>query len=128
LNAIAIEDIRALLARVTRERSPSTSRRLLAVLGKMFADAVKSDYVRQNPVDRLDRRDKPLDEFLEAGHGQRRLLGRSNDKPGHALFLHFMHYNFCWVHQTHKMTPGTMIAGLTDHPWTVEEIVALLPN
>ncbi len=59
LNAITIEDIRALLARVTKEQSPSTSRRLLAVLGKMFADAVKSDYVRQNPVDRLDRRDKP---------------------------------------------------------------------
>ncbi len=59
LNAITIEDIRALLARVTMEQSPSTSRRLLAVLGKMLADAVKSDYVRQNPVERLDRRDKP---------------------------------------------------------------------
>ena len=59
LNAITIEDVRALLARVTKEQSASTSRRLLAVLGKMFADAVKSDYVRQNPVERLDRRDKP---------------------------------------------------------------------
>lgn len=59
MNAITIEDIRALLARVTKEQSPSTSRRLLAVVGKMFVDAVKSDYVRQNPVDRLDRGDKP---------------------------------------------------------------------
>jgi integrase-like protein len=49
LNAITVEDIRTLLARVTKERSPSTSRRLLAVVGKIFADAVKSDYVRQNP-------------------------------------------------------------------------------
>ncbi|MGH2425886.1 MAG: IS1 family transposase, partial [bacterium] len=45
----------------------------------------------------------------------------------HALALHFMHYNFCRVHQTHKMTPA-MAAGLTDHQWAIEEIVALLPN
>ena len=59
LNAIAVEDIRALVARVTRQRSPSTSRRLLAVLGKMFADAVRSDYIRANPLEKLDRQDKP---------------------------------------------------------------------
>ncbi len=59
LNAITVEDIRALLAKVTKKRSPSTSRRLLAVLGKMFADAARSDYVRQNPVEKLDRGDKP---------------------------------------------------------------------
>ena len=43
-----------------------------------------------------------------------------------ALALHFMHYNFCRVHQTHKMPPA-MAAGLTDHPWSLQEIVALLP-
>jgi integrase len=59
LNAITVEDIRTLLARVAKEQSPSTSRRLLAVLGKIFADAVKSDYVRQNPIEKLDRGDKP---------------------------------------------------------------------
>jgi len=59
LSAITLEDIQSLLARVTKERSQSTSRRLLAVLGKMLADAAKSDYVRQNPVEKLDRRDKP---------------------------------------------------------------------
>ncbi len=59
LNAITVEDIRTLLARVTKERSSSTSRRLLAVLGKIFTDAVKSDYVRQNPIEKLDRGDKP---------------------------------------------------------------------
>ncbi len=45
----------------------------------------------------------------------------------YALALHFLHYNFCRVHQTHKMTPA-MAMGLADHPWTLEEIVALLPN
>ena len=59
LNSITAEEIRALLARVTKEQSPSTSRRLLAVLSKMLRDAARSDYVRQNPVDKLDRSDKP---------------------------------------------------------------------
>ncbi len=59
LNVITVEDVRTLLSRVTKEQSPSTSRRLLAVLGKMFTDAVKSDYIRQNPIERLDRGDKP---------------------------------------------------------------------
>lgn len=45
----------------------------------------------------------------------------------HALALHFMWYNFGRVHQTIKMTPA-MAAGLADHPWSVGEIVALLPN
>ncbi len=43
----------------------------------------------------------------------------------HTLALHFLHYNFCRVHQTHRMTPA-MAMGLADHPWTLEEIVALL--
>ncbi len=45
----------------------------------------------------------------------------------HALALHFLHYNFCRVHQTHKMTPA-MAMGLADHPWTLAEVVALLPK
>jgi integrase len=59
LNSITAEEIRTLLARVSKEQSPSTARRLLAVLSKMLRDAARSDYVRQNPVDKLDRSDKP---------------------------------------------------------------------
>jgi IS1 family transposase len=43
----------------------------------------------------------------------------------HALALHFMHYNFCRVHKTLKMTPA-MAAGLADHPWSIGELVSLL--
>src|SRR5882762_7971752 len=35
------------------------------------------------------------------------------------------HYNFCRVHQTLRVTPA-MEAGLTDHVWSVEELVGLL--
>ena len=42
-----------------------------------------------------------------------------------AVALYFMYYNFGRVHQTLRVTP-TMEAGVTDHVWSVEEIVALL--
>ncbi len=39
--------------------------------------------------------------------------------------LHFMHYNYCRIHQTLRVTPA-MAAGLTDHVWELEELVGLL--
>lgn len=47
------------------------------------------------------------------------------ENHGHAVALHFMHYNFCRVHKTLRVTPA-MEAGLTDHVWTLEELIALL--
>jgi IS1 family transposase len=44
-----------------------------------------------------------------------------------ALALHFMYYNFCKVHHTVKMTPA-MAAGVTDHVWALDEVVALLES
>jgi hypothetical protein len=35
------------------------------------------------------------------------------------------YYNFCCVHQTLRLTPA-MEAGLTDHVWTLGEMVSLL--
>ena len=45
----------------------------------------------------------------------------------HAVALHYMHYNFCRVHQTLRVTPA-MEAGITDHVWSVEDVIALLPK
>jgi integrase len=81
LNAITVEDVRVLLARVTKEQSPSTSRRLLAVLGKMFTDAVRSDYVRQNPIEKLDRRDKPQARKIARAVDMDELLGLLKSLP-----------------------------------------------
>lgn len=39
--------------------------------------------------------------------------------------LMIAHYNFCRVHQTLRVTPA-MEAGIADHVWDLEEIVALL--
>ena len=42
-----------------------------------------------------------------------------------AVALHFMHYNFCRVHQTLGTTPA-IAAGVADHVWSAEEIAGLL--
>lgn len=42
----------------------------------------------------------------------------------HAVSLHFMHYNFCRIHKTLRVTPA-MEAGLTDHVWEISEIVEM---
>ena len=43
----------------------------------------------------------------------------------HAFSLFAMHYNYCKIHKTLRVTPA-MEAGLTDHVWTHEEIIGLL--
>jgi IS1 family transposase len=44
-----------------------------------------------------------------------------------AVSLHMMYYNFGRVHMTLKTTPA-VAAGVADHIWSVEEIVALLDS
>lgn len=44
-----------------------------------------------------------------------------------AVALHFMWYNFGRIHQTLRVTPA-MQAGISDHVWTIEEIVSLLDS
>lgn len=39
-----------------------------------------------------------------------------------AMYLVGCAYNFCWIHQSLKMTPA-MAAGLTDHPWSMDELL-----
>jgi hypothetical protein len=42
-----------------------------------------------------------------------------------AVALWFMYYNFCRIHQTPRVTPA-MESGLSDHAWSIEELVCLL--
>lgn len=44
-----------------------------------------------------------------------------------AISIYFMHYNFCRVHQTLRVTPA-MQAGISDHVWTLEELAGLLDS
>lgn len=47
------------------------------------------------------------------------------ENHAHAVALHFMFYNFCKIHQSLRVTPA-MEAGLSDHVWSLEELLSLL--
>jgi hypothetical protein len=44
------------------------------------------------------------------------------ENHAYAVAIHYMHYNFCRIHKTLRVTPA-MEAGLTDHVWTLKEIL-----
>jgi IS1 family transposase len=44
-----------------------------------------------------------------------------------AIALHYMHYNFCRIHQTLRVTPA-MAAGVSDRVWDISDIAALLDS
>ena len=52
-------------------------------------------------------------------------LSKKIENLAHAVALHFMWYNFGRIHQTLRVTPA-MEAGVSDHVWTLEEVVGLL--
>lgn len=43
----------------------------------------------------------------------------------HAFAIFVMNYNYCRIHKTLRVTPA-MQAGLTDHMWTMEEVIGLM--
>ena len=53
----------------------------------------------------------------------------SNKIENHAqsVALHYMHYNFVRIHKTLRVTPA-MAAGVSDHVWSIGEIVQLLDS
>jgi IS1 family transposase len=44
------------------------------------------------------------------------------ENHAYQVALHFMHYNFCRIHKSLRVTPA-MEAGVTDHVWTIEEML-----
>jgi IS1 family transposase len=47
------------------------------------------------------------------------------DNLRHAVALNYMHYNFCRIHQSLRVT-SAMQARITDHVWSLEELISLL--
>lgn len=86
---------------------------------------------------------KPILKLISTSHierqnltmrmSMRRLTRRTNgfskklDNLKAALSLHFMYYNFCRIHQTLRVTPA-MESNVSDHVWTLEEVINLLPK
>ena len=47
------------------------------------------------------------------------------ENHAHSVALHYMHYNFVRIHKTLRVTPA-MAAGVSDHAWSISEVVDLL--
>lgn len=87
------------------------------VTGKPDKSKISTSYIeRQNLTMRMSMR-----RFTRLTNA----FSKKLENLEHAVALHFMYYNFCRRHQTLAMTPA-MAAGLEDHEWSIEEIVAVL--
>ena len=68
---------------------------------------------------------------LQIRMGMRRFTRLTNahskkvENHRHALALYFMYYNFARIYSTLRVTPA-MQAGVSDHVWSLEEIVRVL--
>lgn len=68
---------------------------------------------------------------LQIRMGMRRFTRLTNahskkiENHRHALAIYFVYYNFARIHSTLRVTPA-MEAGISNHVWSIEEIVELL--
>jgi hypothetical protein len=44
-----------------------------------------------------------------------------------AIALHYMHYNYCRIHQTLRVTPAKE-AGIAGHVWAIDDLVKILDS
>jgi IS1 family transposase len=89
------------------------------VTGKPKREHISTSYVeRQNLTMRMQNR-----RFTRLTNA----FSKKIDNHYYSIALHFMHYNFCRIHQTLHTTPA-MAAGVTDKLWDVADIVALLDS
>ncbi len=94
------------------------------VMGHPDAEHVSTSYVeRQNLTMRMNMR-----RFTRLTNG----FSKKVENHGHALALHYMYYNFVRPHQTLTKAAGGIrttpakAAKVTDHVWTMQEVVGLL--
>ena len=123
-----------------------------AMLIKLY-DAERPGEARYSPAGFSGTEKKPINGIPDYKHASTSCVERQNltmrmsmrrftrltngfskkiENHEHAIALHFMHYNFCRVHQSLtvgglKRTPA-MAAGLTKYPLTIRDIVSLIEN
>jgi hypothetical protein len=89
------------------------------VIGGPDPDYISASYIeRQSLVMRMGLR-----RFARLTNA----LSKSTLHHAAAVSFHMMYYNFGRVHQTLKTSPA-VAAGVTDHIWSIEEIVTLLDS
>jgi IS1 family transposase len=87
------------------------------VMGDPDPAHVSTSYIeRQNLTMRMGMR-----RFTRLTNG----FSKTIENHAAAVSIHFMHYNFGRIHKTLRVTPA-MAAGVSDHVWSLAEIVGLL--
>ena len=107
-------DYRAAEKRYSPSKFVSADKR--RIVGNPDIDEVSTSYVeRSNLTMRMNVR-----RFTRLTNA----FSKKLENHMHAISLYFMHYNFCRVHKTLRVTPA-MEAGLTDHIWEIEEVIMM---
>jgi IS1 family transposase len=89
----------------------------LPINGSPDPDHISTSYVeRQNLTMRMSMR-----RFTRLTNG----FSRKMENLAAAVSIHFMHYNFVRVHKSLGTTPA-VAAGVSDHVWTLDEMIGLL--
>jgi IS1 family transposase len=117
-----------------------------AMLVKIYGNDPRGEETRYSPAECIGCQATPIIGRPKAEHistsfverqnltmrmGMRRFTRLTNafskkiENLEHAVAIHYMHYNFARIHKTLRVTPA-MEAGITDHVWSLEEIVNLL--
>ena len=102
-----------------RKYSPAecTGAKKEAIFGKPDMEQVGTSHIeRQNLTMRMGMR-----RFTRLTNA----FSKKAENHAYAVALHFMHYNYCRIHKTLRVTPA-MAANLVASPWTVDDIVALV--
>ena len=87
------------------------------IMGKPdFAHTSTSFVERQNLTMRMSMR-----RFTRLTNG----FSKKVENHEHSVALHFMHYNFCRIHKTLRVTPA-MEAGVVDHVFELSELIEIL--
>ena len=91
--------------------------RVIPIIGKPRIKHISTSFVeRQNLTMRMNMR-----RFTRLTNA----FSRKVDNLRYSVAIHLMHYNFCRVHQTLRVTPA-MEAVVADHIWNIEEALSLL--
>jgi len=119
-----------------------------AMLVKLYGADPREDETRYSPAECIGSRTviisgRPKMAYVSTSHVERQNLtmrmkmrrftrltnafSKKVENHSAAIALHYMHYNFCRIHQSLRVRP-TMEAGITNHVWDMEEIAALLDS
>ena len=89
------------------------------VVGNPDPKHISTSYIeRQNLTTRMCMR-----RFTRLTNG----FSKKIENHAYAVAIHYMHYNFCRIHKTLRVTPA-MEAGISDHVWSIEEMVTILSH